>query len=223
MSEIATVDGSEARQVELFGDLERVTQLPPGSLRLTGLYLVEPDMPLERWHSLGRALGAMRRWTGFAIGDWLLYGIALYGEDEALQATEAVPADRYDVASRITGLRPETLKNYERICAAIPLERRHPALDFSMHEPVAALEPEEQDEWLQRAVDEGWDRAQLRDAIRESRVPPGAPVPVLDEPTLSPLERAARVVLTQAQPTGTGEFLVPGEAIAQLHAALDEE
>lgn len=216
-------------QQATFQQLEQAANLPSGSITLVGLQLTDPDMDYDAWEQLGRGLGNVRRWTSWAIGDWYNFGEALYGQ-EASQATEGTREERMDVLTRVTGLAPATLANYASICSRIPMSRRRVDLDFGVHEPVAALEPDEQTYWLQQAVDEGWGRDELRRAIRDALNPPS------DEPQVVPadpaadgltvgerIEAAARLVYHQAQRASDGTVIVPPEPFAQLGAALGEE
>lgn len=220
----------ERRERALFQDIEQAANLPKGSISLVGLKLTDPDMKFKEWETLGHALGALRRWTSWAIGDWYIFGEALYGQD-ASQATDSTRADRMDALMRVTGLAPATLANYASICQRIALSRRRVELDFGVHEPVASLEPDEQTEWLQRAIDEGWGRDELRNAIREAKSPAAAPAdspvvldPVPDGLTMAErIEQAARLVYHQAQRASNGDVVVPAEPWAQLGAALGEE
>ena len=47
--------------------------------------------------------------------------------------------------------------------------RRRDGLEFALHAEVVALVPEEQSPWLERAETEGWDRSDLRHAIRSEK------------------------------------------------------
>ena len=48
----------------------------------------------------------------------------------------------------------------------IETSRRREVLSWSHHKEVAALEPDEQDEFLDKAIDEGWTRNELRTHVR---------------------------------------------------------
>lgn len=217
------------RQIELFAPLEEAAHLPSGSLSIVGLELTNPEMPRTEWEDLGRKLGHLHRWTSWALGDWLNFGEALYGED-AYDSTEGVVSDRYDVAGRVTGLAASTLMNYASVCTRIARSRRRVELPFTVHDAVAALDPEEQTEWLQKAVDGAWNREDLRTAIREAKgiTPPedggsdgGSNLERLTRS--EQIEYAAEQVYQQAQPTGHGSHEVPPEAWALLSSALGHE
>jgi N6-adenosine-specific RNA methylase IME4 len=99
-----------------------------------------------------RAVQASEWW----LADWLRYGDSRVDWQAQLEAAEGA-----------TGLSLKRLKNIRAIGAIEP-SRRRDDLDFGMHDPVAALAPAEQTKWLEQAVVEGWDRHELRQAIRAS-------------------------------------------------------
>ena len=91
------------------------------------------------------------------------YGETSYGETYA----QALDATDYSY---------QTLMDSKWISGRIKFSRRRENLSFSHHKEVAALDPEEQTFWLQRAEDEGWTRNELRRAIKEqSTLEPVAP------------------------------------------------
>lgn len=72
------------------------------------------------------------------VGDWLNYGERAYGE-------------KYAQAMDVTGLEYDTLSSYRWVAAEIEPCLRKQKLSWSHHKEVAALEPAEQAEWLDRA------------------------------------------------------------------------
>lgn len=214
------------RERALFEAVEVAAGLPEGTqISLVGLTFGE-EMSYDEWMDLGRKLGHVHRWSSWSLGDWINHGDAIFGE-EAAQAAEATTLDRYDVAHRVTGLAPGTLYNYASVCSRIAMKRRRVELPFSTHEPVAALEPDEQTEWLQKAVDEGWTQRELRDAIRNlNGAKPGGQAGQTILPGISSDERiveVARLIFHQSQRTADGGAIVPPEVFAQLAAVLGEE
>lgn len=213
--------------------LEILFKLPENTIDPNGLDLTPThQLTYEQWEEIGHYIGRFSRWSRFALGDWLNYGAEAFAENDAwAQATEANPQERYDVAHRVTGLKVETLRNYASLCDRIKVGVRRVELGFSEHEPVAALDPEDQSAWLARAVEESWDRGQLRDAIRESRNPQpfeggDAPPEVLPVPQMSIGERAfdlVQLVVNQGQPTSDNGLLVSAEIAAQCRALVGEE
>lgn len=213
------------RQMDLFSGIETAGGLPKGSVRLLGLELGHHEMTFPEWESLGRIIGTARRWSAFALGDWLNFGEGLFGE-EAAQAVEGHPADRYDVAHRVTGLEQGTLRNYASVCGRVALSRRRVELDFGHHDAVSALENDKQDYWLQRAIDESMTREDLRRAIRGADENDGdGPLP-LGEVVLSRadrLDQIAHAIWHQAQPLGDGRVAIPDELYSQVGALVGEE
>jgi hypothetical protein len=213
---------AEPSVLELVGDLERAGAMNAVSLTLD----TKNPLPFEQWESLGRFLGRMDHAIRWWIGDWLNFGEEVYGEDSA-QAVESTRGERYDEAERVTGLAPQTLMNISSVCRRIAKSRRRPELYFSTHEVVASLEPDEQKEWLDRAVTEEWSSHDLRAAIYESQ---GRTTGASSDPdpgaggltNQERLEAAARLVFYQGQPQRSGDVLVPGEAWTHLASALGE-
>lgn len=213
----------EVRQaaIQLLLELEAA-----GAADAVSLTLTDRDMPYQRWEDLGRFLGELDRRSRWYLGDWLNFGEEVYGEDSA-QGTDSTLKERYDLAERVTGLDHGTLINIRTVCGKVARSRRRRELGFWIHSEVTALEADEQVEWLQRAIDEGWGKAELRAAIKEAKNPaaPSDPGPA-PEPGLSLAERienAARLVYHQSQPDSDGNYIVPPEPMAQLAAALGEE
>ena len=138
-TEVSVID----TQLPVFGGLVEVTDT---SLVFTG----EPT--LETWGKIGEMLGKFDRWTPWAIGDWLIFGDS-YGED-ASQYVEA------------TGVHPKTAANYAYVCGKIPHSRRRVELDFSHHEAVANLNPDDQTELLDMAAVNEMTVSDLRARVR---------------------------------------------------------
>lgn len=196
----------------------------------TSLDITNPDLDFEGWQNIGRSIGFVGAAWQWWVGDWLNFGEELFGEESA-QAVEATTQERYSIAERITGVEHGTMMNIRSICAKVARSRRIAGLSFWVHAEVAALEPDEQTEWLKQAVEEGWNRDALRTAIKTAKHPPaeddddGGGAGGGDEGlTISErIEQAARLVFHQSQSTSDGSFLVPPEPMMQLAAALGEE
>jgi hypothetical protein len=203
--------GEEPSDLQLVLDLQEAGAITPVSLDFS-----DPKMPYERYVAVGRLLGRVKRSSSWWIGDWLNFGEGLYGEKYA-QAAEAL------------GLAPDTLMNYAWVARNVTKSRRVEHLPFGCHAEVAPLEPEEQREWLQKALDSSWSRSELRGALREAKVGNGRPAVEEEERRRSAaeitrreaIEEAARGVWRSAQPDGDS-FRIPREAFARLAAALGE-
>ena len=113
-------------------------------------------LEIEEWAEHGRRLGTIGRGAGWWIGDWLAYGNQRFGE-------------RYSRASRLTGYDVQTLMNMVYVATCIDVSRRRENLSFSHHAEVAALEPDEQDRWLDHALRERLSVRCLREEIRRER------------------------------------------------------
>lgn len=124
-----------------------------------GLRLRDPDLPLEDFSQLCWVLGRFHEAVRFAIGDALIKGEELYGE-EAFQAFEEL------------NLSVDARFEYRRVSQKVPFSRRRKGLSWSHHRAVAALDPPEQKEWLKRAVNESMSHHELRDALRGSGASP---------------------------------------------------
>lgn len=167
----------------------------------TSLELPE-NLPYDTYEALGLALRHRQDQTTWWLSDWLLFGEKKYGET-------------YTQAVMITGLAEGTLANYASTAHRVPRERRRPELKFGHHTEVAALQPQDQTEWLDRAVTNNWSRNELRSQIR--------PVaPDIITPALPTLEEAARDLVRSAKQYGN-DYLVHRPSFVQLCAALGEE
>lgn len=135
-------------------------------INANGLTITDPDLPYEHFHGLCAALGQWHEIVRFAIGDALLIGPELYG-DEAYQAFEAMH------------LSEDARLEYRRVASQVPRSRRRKGLSWSHHRAVASLEPAEQKTWLRRAAEEGLSHHALRDALRtgDTGLPPPDGVP----------------------------------------------
>jgi hypothetical protein len=182
--------------MEILATLERLGASTPTSLDLPA------DLSYERYEALLVVLGRAHRTVAWSIGDAINFGERAYGEKYA-HAVEAL------------NMTPETLMNYASIARKVPRERRREELPFSTHALVAPLEPEQQERWLDDAVENDWTRGQLRDRLRGTPPEPRVPVVVPD------LQEAARHLVASAQVMGDG-FLVRRQAFEQLCAILGE-
>ncbi|MER6365425.1 LmbU family transcriptional regulator [Kitasatospora sp. NPDC001527] len=115
-------------------------------------------IPIDTWMRIGQDLGAAADSTTWWLGDWLVYGQDRYPE-------------RYRKAIDETALDYQTLRNYAWIARKFPPGRRRPALSMQHHAEVASMDPEVQDNWLDRAQQGGWSRNELRRRIRAATTP----------------------------------------------------
>jgi N6-adenosine-specific RNA methylase IME4 len=133
-------------------------------INIGGFLLTTTGLEVEGRPSFENYEGALRfakhvvRVSGFWLGDLLAYG------DKREDWRE-----RLSQAHDVTGLSEKTLQNVRAVARAIPRSRRRDDLEFSIQSEVASLEPEEQEEWLAKAKDEGWTQRELRVNIRASQ------------------------------------------------------
>jgi len=113
------------------------------------------EVALPEWVAAGRRLGAMGRCGQWALGDWIRYGNAKFGE-------------RYARAARITGYDSQTLMNMVYVSSRFDISRRRENISWSHHEAVAALECDQQDQWLDRVETHRLSVSDLRTALRSS-------------------------------------------------------
>jgi len=129
---------------------------PGVRLTETSLEILDPGLSFEDWDAVGFALSRIRDSMGFALGDWLLFGEAAYGE-------------RYTQAAAITRRSYSGLANLRYVSRHVVRSRRREELSWSHHAAVASLEPDEQVEWLDRAEEGGWSVDLLASMLRDAR------------------------------------------------------
>jgi len=118
----------------------------------TGLMFTGP-LTFEQYTNIGVQLFRLREGLPWLLGDWLVYGERVFGE-EAAQAI----ADTYSL---------QTLQNYAWVARAIPAKERRHGVSFSHHSEVAKYEKEIRETWLDMTEQNGWNVAELRVAIRD--------------------------------------------------------
>lgn len=154
---------------------------PEDQILTTRVGLHFPDvLTFDRWQDAGRHIARIVDTSAWCLGDWLVYGQSHY-------------SDRYRHAIDAVGLDYQTLRNYAWVARRYPAERRREGLSFQHHAEVAALPPEEQDRWLNRAAEEGWSKTELRKHVRSDRQRRNSP----DLPTFLTLGRIAPDRATQ--------------------------
>jgi hypothetical protein len=183
-----------------------------GLITPTSLDLADPEMAFESYEMLGAYLGRMNRSCSWWIGDWLVFGEGVYGEKFA-QAVHA------------TGLAEQTLLNRSSVCRNVARSMRRASLPFSVHAEVASLPAKEQKKWLDKAETHNWTRAELRAAMKATRVDTPPPDDLSDDEIEKvTLIEVARAILRDAKLSDQAGFvLVPDEDITRLRAALGEE
>lgn len=135
----------------------------PGEVSRVGLRLPE-GLSYDDWARAGTLIQDIGKAVPWWLGDWLSYGEARYGE-------------KYTRAVADTGYSAQTLMNVASVCRRVDASRRREGLSFAHHAEVAALPPDAQVAWLERAGRDRLSVSALRAAIRTSRgrEAPGAP------------------------------------------------
>jgi len=128
----------------------------PGFVMTTTGLVINGDPSFQEWEHCGRQLRLAEKAIHWAIGDWLNYGEGRWGE-------------MYAQAMDETDYSYQTLRVDKWLSDRIKLLRRRNNLSWSHHREVAALEPREQDYWLDVAESENLTRSELREAIRQGK------------------------------------------------------
>jgi hypothetical protein len=118
----------------------------------TGLS-IGSDLSYAEWESIGFDLAKVGKAMQWWIGDWVNYGGKRYGET-------------YKAAIEATGMSYGTVTTFASVCKAFESSRRKEHLTFTHHMAVWSLEPDQQDELLDRAEAEGLSCAKLREIVR---------------------------------------------------------
>lgn len=147
-----------ARQAEALPQSGPLTLEVSPAYAETSLGLPE-GLPLEQWAGIGKTLGHMYRSNRWWLTDWINYGERTYD------------GSMYNQYVHVCGLAPQTLSNFGWIGRKVEPSRRREesttGLTFSHHGEIAALEPEMQNELLDRAGEEEWSHRRLRQEVRE--------------------------------------------------------
>jgi hypothetical protein len=101
-------------------------------------WIPKAELEHHEWIAAGRKLGSIGRCSKWWIGDWVRYGTSRWGE-------------KYVEAAKISGYDPKTLRNLVWVASRFELSRRRDNLSWSHHDTLAGLEPDEQEQWLDRA------------------------------------------------------------------------
>lgn len=207
-----------AQEQELLAALEEIgsgaevslIEIPRGSVTATSLTLPE-DLTGEEFEIIGFQLSKVRDAMQWAIGDWLVHG-ENYFSDKFSQYAEAL------------GISEVSKLQYIRIALRIAPERRRRELSWSHHRAVAPLEPEDQVRLLQMAIDRGWSKGELEDAIRTELRGTLPPPPGNRRYVVEAVAEAAERVWDAAAPnlSDPGTFVVPEGPMQDLGNALGE-
>lgn len=117
---------------------------------------IPAGLEYEVWERAGQRIARVADSSAWCLGDWIIYGETRY-------------TDRYRRAVKAAGLDYQTIRNYAWVARRFDHGRRRSALSFQHHAEVAAMEPAQQDHWLDQAKRFGWSRNELRRNIRAAR------------------------------------------------------
>ena len=131
--------------------------VPPKGVEISATGLtISARLSYEEWFELGKNLQSIHRYVLFWLGDWLLWGEAKWGE-------------KFSQGVELSGYSVQTLANAQWVSSRIEISRRSRELSWSHHQEVASLPPDEQDKFLQAAIDNEWRVHELIAAVRLSR------------------------------------------------------
>lgn len=128
------------------------------SFRLTPIGLQSSGENFEDWMQLGRLLRQIEGSLQWLIGDWVVKGEYVYNQT-------------YDQIAVMTGYEMKTLYEYAYVARQIDFSIRMENLSFGHHQAVAALEPDQQQYWLEQASAGQWSISRLRKAMRPDTEP----------------------------------------------------
>jgi hypothetical protein len=117
---------------------------------------IPEDLSFDRWERAGYQLSGIADSSAWCLGDWLIYGKTHY-------------VDRYKLAIKAVSLDYQTLRNYAWVARRFDIGRRRDRLSFQHHAEVAALAVEDQEKWLDRAVESTWSVKHLRAQVKGER------------------------------------------------------
>lgn len=175
----------------------------------------EHDMSPELWDALLKHIMVHRNAANWWMGDALNKGEEMFGEEMPQWVEDALGST-------------QTVNNVMRVCRVFkerPGEksRRREDLSFSHHMEVAGLkESKVQDRFLEIAAKKGWDRDQLRSAVRDHKQELGlsrrrsTPEPIEDAETV---EEAAE---EKSEPLAREPEVIEGKAVEVEPEATEE-
>lgn len=120
-----------------------------------GLSFPDWPLPYDEWRRAGARIVRMVNSSAWYLGDWLVYGETQY-------------ADRYREAVESFGLNYQTLRNYAWVARRYSPSRRRDKLNFHHHMEVAKFSAEEQDRWLDQAIESRWSVQRLRQQVQQA-------------------------------------------------------
>ncbi len=122
-----------------------VVQAATASARLS--WSTNDELTFEDWFADGARFDEDD--PGWAIGDWLSYGVAHFG-------------NCYGAAALATGLARQTLMQMARVAGQFAPARRREGVSLELHAVVAELGSDLQDDWLELAREQQLNPRQLQ-------------------------------------------------------------
>jgi len=170
----------------------------------------------DQFEALCVGLGMIYQASPFLIGDALVEGQKLFGDD-VFQLADAM------------NLTNDQKAQYMRVSECVPEARRYDlsVLSWSHHRAVAPLDANDQKRWLAKAHKEGMSKTDLERAIRAELGPATVGRGATAEPeqqvveAAPPLEDAAREVYLSAE-YHEGTASVPAPVMEDLGRALNQ-
>lgn len=121
-----------------------------GNYLLTGIGLVSSgDVSFNEWRAVGDVLLRIEASIQWIIGDWLTQGEVTYGQT-------------YKQIAEWSDREEQTLYNYAWVASKVQISLRKENLSFGHHNLIAGLPPEQQQNWLERAVAGKWSVSRMR-------------------------------------------------------------
>lgn len=179
--------------------VERTEQLPAAPGEFTHTAWNPPDaLSYDDFIRVGAALSAMQRAIHWWLGDWLNAGEDALGE-------------RYAQAVDETDFVIGTLQNDAWVSRQVHRSLRNERLSWTHHYLVAALDPEQQRQWLDRAARFDWSTRDLRQHLSEWKaqrnIPDRAEPQWTEEPTKQTNEQSTMDVLAPDGEPSAGPVL----------------
>jgi hypothetical protein len=130
----------------------RVVAAAATSARLN--WSTDEDLTYDDWLADGDLFD--KHDPGWAIGDWIFYGVAHFG-------------NCYAAAVLVTGLVRQRLMHMAAVAAQFAPGRRRLELSLEHHAVVAELNADDQDDWLDLATDEALTSRQLQAEVNAAQ------------------------------------------------------
>jgi len=112
------------------------------------------NLQFKEWREIGGQIQQIESGVMWWVGDWWRFGNQAYGE----RAAQVLDSESYSY---------QTFKDAGWVAGRIERSRRRDLLSWSHHKEVAALEPKNQDRFLDLAIKKNWSRNELRREVSD--------------------------------------------------------